>query len=77
MIYQFGTRSSSAVFLIFALISGVGVVYYAWLVPESPQWHHDRKEYADARASLDWVASFNGREEVDGLPFSRFRFYKE
>jgi MFS family permease len=53
LIYQFGTRSTSAVFLIFVIISGVGIVYYAFLIPESPQWHHDRKEYPEARAGLN------------------------
>ena len=64
-------------FLIFAAISGLGIAYYALLVPESPQWHHDRKEYQEARACLGWVAAFNGRDKVDGLPYHRFRFYKE
>ena len=51
-----------------------------FFVPESPSFKHDKgsqEEFDESRRTLEYVASYNGVDYINGLPYSRFKFAKE
>lgn len=61
--YLLVDRSYFTIQLVLLIISGLTILYWSLLVPESPQWHYTWSQFSLSRKNLRSIASFNGLPE--------------
>ena len=60
--------------MVLLIISALTILYWALVVPESPQWQYTWSQFSSSRKNLRDIASFNGLPEEQQEKLKRLRF---